>query len=165
MSSSKAGWEIGDVSLIIPHQANTRIIESAAKRLSLPMDKFFVNLERYGNTSAASIPIALTEAISVGKVRPGDKIVLVAFGAGLTWGAAAIEWGMPPAPSTKSFLDRLLTKITFFFAGARSWLLRSERHAYNWAMGPVGKDDWRGRMRQRMDRARTSFRDSFRPPE
>ena len=73
MSCSKAGWEIGDVSLIIPHQANTRIIESAAKRLGLPMDKFFVNLERYGNTSAASIPIALTEAISARQGAAGRQ--------------------------------------------------------------------------------------------
>ncbi len=161
----KAGWEIGDVSLIIPHQANTRIIESAAKRLNLPLDKFFINLERYGNTSAASIPIALTEAISQGKVRPGDKLVLVAFGAGLTWGAAAVEWGVPPEPTTKSFFDRLLAKISFFFAGARSLVLRTERHTYNWIMGPVGKDDWRGRMRQRMDRARSNIRDNFREPD
>lgn len=158
----KAGWTLADVNLIIPHQANTRIIESAAKRLNLPMEKFYVNLERYGNTSAASIPIALTEAISQGKVRPGDKLVLVAFGAGLTWGAAAIEWGMPPEPTTKSFFDRLLTKISLFFAGARSLVLRTERHTYNWIMGPVGKDDWRGRMRQRMDRARANIRDGFR---
>jgi 3-oxoacyl-[acyl-carrier-protein] synthase III len=160
----KAGWEIGDVSLIIPHQANTRIIESAAKRLNLPMERFYVNLERYGNTSAASIPIALTEAIVAGKIRPGDKLVLVAFGAGLTWGAAAVEWGMPPAPTTRSFFDRLLTKVSFFFAGARSLVLRSERHAYNWVMGPVGKDDWRGRLRKRMDRLRANIRDNFRDP-
>ncbi len=147
----KAGWRMDDVRLIIPHQANTRIIESAAKRLGLPMDRFFVNLERYGNTSAASIPIALTEAVAQGKVRPGDKLVLVGFGAGLTWAAAAVEWGIPAAPSTKGWLDRLLAKIDLFFAGTRSWLLRSERHAYNWAMGPVGKEDWRGRLRKRVD--------------
>jgi 3-oxoacyl-[acyl-carrier-protein] synthase-3 len=157
----KAGWEIGDVSLIIPHQANTRIIESAAKRLNLSMDKFYINLERYGNTSAASIPIALTEAVAQGKVLPGDKLVLVAFGAGLTWGAAAIEWGVPPEPTPKSFMDRLLARIDFFFAGARSLARRTERHFYNWIMGPVGKDDWRGRMRQRMDRARANIRDNF----
>lgn len=161
----KAGWEIGDVSLIIPHQANTRIIESAAKRLNLPMDRFFINLERFGNTSAASIPIALAEAIAQGKVRPGDKLVLVAFGAGLTWGAAAVEWGVPPPPTTRSFFDRLLTHTGFFFAGARSLVLRTERHIYNWIMGPVGKDDWRGRMRQRMDRARSNIRDNFRGAE
>jgi 3-oxoacyl-[acyl-carrier-protein] synthase-3 len=157
----KAGWRISDVRLIIPHQANTRIIESAAKRLGLPMEKFFINLERYGNTSAASIPIALTEAVAKGRVLPGDKLVLVAFGAGLTWGAAAVEWGVPPAPSTKTWLDRLLAQIDLFFAGTRSWILRSERHAYNWAMGPVGKDDWRGRMRKRIDDWRDGMKERF----
>jgi 3-oxoacyl-[acyl-carrier-protein] synthase-3 len=157
----KAGWQISDIKLIIPHQANTRIIESAAKRLGLPMDKFFINLERYGNTSAASIPIALTEAVSQGRVRPGDKLVLVAFGAGLTWGAAAVEWGLPPARTTKTWLDRLLAQIDLFFASTRSWILRTERHAYNWAMGPVGKDDWRGRMRQRIDHWRDRARERF----
>ncbi len=147
----KAGWQMADVKLIIPHQANTRIIESAAKRLGLPMDKFFVNLERYGNTSAASIPIALTEAVALGKVRPGDKLVLVGFGAGLTWAAAAVEWGLPVQPTTRTWLDRLIAKIDLFFAGGRSRVLRSERHAYNWVMGPVGKEDWRGRMRRRVD--------------
>ena len=78
-----------ELELIIPHQANTRIIDSAAKRLGLPLDKFFVNLDRYGNTSAASIPIALCEAIAAGRVQTGDKLVLVGFGAGLTWAAAA----------------------------------------------------------------------------
>ncbi len=154
----KAGWEMSDVSLIIPHQANTRIIESAAKRLGLPMEKFFVNLERYGNTSAASIPIALTEAVAQGKVHPGDRLVLVGFGAGLTWAAAAVEWGVPPAPSTKTWLDRFLALIDLFFAGTRSWILRTERHTYNWVMGPVGKDDWRGRLRKRVDGWRSRVR-------
>lgn len=157
----KAGWQLSDIQLIIPHQANTRIIESAAKRLGLPLEKFFINLERYGNTSAASIPIALTEAVTQGIVHPGDKLVLVGFGAGLTWAAAAIEWGVPPPPSTKGWLDRFLAKIDLFFAGARSWVLRSERHAYNWVMGPVGKEDWRGRMRRRMDAARANARRKF----
>lgn len=154
----KAGWAMADVSVIIPHQANTRIIESAAKRLGLPMDKFFVNLDRYGNTSAASIPIALSEAVTQGRVRPGDKIVLVGFGAGLTWAAAAVEWGVPAAPSTKTLLDRFLALIDLFFAGSRSWALRSERHAYNWVMGPVGKDNWRGHLRKRVDAWRESVR-------
>lgn len=157
----KAGWEIEDVSLIIPHQANTRIIESAAKRLGLPMDKFFVNLERYGNTSAASIPIALTEAVTQGKIHAGDKLVLVGFGAGLTWAAAALEWGMAPEPSTRTWLDRVLATIDLFFAGTRSRILRSERHAYNWVMGPVGKDDWRGRMRKRVDEWRERMREGL----
>ena len=154
----RAGWELEDVSLFIPHQANTRIIESAAKRLGLPVDKFFVNLERYGNTSAASIPIALTEAVAAGRVHGGDKLVFVGFGAGLTWAAAAVEWGAPPPPTAKTRLGRLLARLGFLFAGLRSWMIRSERHAYNWAMGPVGKDDWRGRLRKRVDTWRHDLR-------
>ena len=82
----KAGWSQDDVDLIIPHQANVRIIEAVAKGLDLPMDQMYVNLDRYGNTSAASVPIALAEAVNEGRVQVGDKIVFVAFGAGFTSG-------------------------------------------------------------------------------
>jgi len=88
----KAGLTNADIALFIPHQANIRIIEAAAKRLDLPMDKVFVNIDKYGNTSAASVGIALDEAVSQGRVKKGDKVVLVAFGAGLTWASAVIEW-------------------------------------------------------------------------
>ena len=81
-----------DIALMIPHQANTRIIEATAKRIKLPMDRVFVNIYKYGNTSAASIPIAFDEAVREGRIKKGDKIVLVAFGAGFTWGSALIEW-------------------------------------------------------------------------
>ena len=81
-----------EISLLIPHQANTRIIESVAKRLKLPMEKVFVNIEKYGNTSSASIPIALDEALKSGKIKKGDYILFVAFGAGLTWGATLVKW-------------------------------------------------------------------------
>ncbi len=81
-----------DISLMIPHQANIRIIEATAKRIKLPMDRVYVNIHKYGNTSAASIPIALDEAVREGRIQTGDKIVLVAFGAGFTWGATLIEW-------------------------------------------------------------------------
>lgn len=94
---AKAGWTQDEVDLIIPHQANARIIEAVAKGLDLPMDRIFVNLDRYGNTSAASVPIALTEAVAEGRVKPGDKIVFVAFGAGFTSGAVALEWTEDPA--------------------------------------------------------------------
>jgi 3-oxoacyl-[acyl-carrier-protein] synthase-3 len=80
------------LSLLIPHQANLRIIQATAKRLGLPMEKVMINIEKYGNTSAASIPIALDEAINTGRVRSGDYILLEAFGAGLTWGSALIKW-------------------------------------------------------------------------
>jgi 3-oxoacyl-[acyl-carrier-protein] synthase-3 len=81
-----------DIDLMIPHQANIRIIEATAKRIKLPMDRVYVNIHKYGNTSAASIPIALDEAVREGRVKSGDRIVLVAFGAGFTWGSVLIEW-------------------------------------------------------------------------
>jgi 3-oxoacyl-[acyl-carrier-protein] synthase-3 len=82
---------IEDVQMVIPHQMNARIIESAAKRLNLPCDKVFVNIQDYGNTSAASVPIAFDECLRQGRIKKGDIIILVAFGAGVTWGANVIE--------------------------------------------------------------------------
>jgi 3-oxoacyl-[acyl-carrier-protein] synthase-3 len=90
-----AGMKLEDVNWIIPHQANIRIIDAAARGLKLPMDKFIVNIERYGNTSTASIPMATVEAIEKGQIKSGDKIVFVGFGAGLTWGAVTAEWTGP----------------------------------------------------------------------
>lgn len=89
---AKCGMTTADVDMIVPHQANMRIIESAVKRLGLPEDKFFVNLDKYGNTSGASIPLALDEAIQAGKIKKGDTVVTVGFGAGLTWAAGAMKW-------------------------------------------------------------------------
>jgi 3-oxoacyl-[acyl-carrier-protein] synthase-3 len=88
-----AGLTSEDVDLFVPHQANIRIIQSSAKRLKLPMEKVFVNVEKYGNTSAASIPIALVEAEREGRIKEGDHVVLVGFGAGLTWASCALKWG------------------------------------------------------------------------
>lgn len=88
----KAGLTPSDIDLFIPHQANIRIIESAAERLNLSMDRVFVNLDKYGNTSSASVGIALHEALLLGKIKEGSKIVMVGFGAGLTWGACVLEW-------------------------------------------------------------------------
>ena len=84
--------DINDIKLIIPHQANHRISEAVAKRLGVGMDKVYSNIHKYGNTTAASIPIALTEAIESGKIGKGDIIILAAFGAGYTWASAAIKW-------------------------------------------------------------------------
>ena len=86
-----AGLTTDDVKLIIPHQANIRIIEAVTTRLKVPEDKVFVNIEKYGNTSSATIPIALCEAIEQGRLNKGDIVVFDAFGAGLTWGAMALK--------------------------------------------------------------------------
>ncbi|MDY6893638.1 MAG: beta-ketoacyl-ACP synthase III [Chloroflexota bacterium] len=88
-----ANLELFDIDLIIPHQANTRIIKTAAKHLDIPLEKFFINMDRYGNTSAASIPIAICEAVEEGRIKEGDRIVLVGFGSGLSWAAMVLEWG------------------------------------------------------------------------
>jgi 3-oxoacyl-[acyl-carrier-protein] synthase-3 len=95
---AKARLRREDVDLFIPHQANMRIIDSAVRRLGLDGSRVFVNLERYGNTSSASIPMALCAAEAQGRLRPGDTVVMVAVGAGLTWGAAAIQWCAHLAP-------------------------------------------------------------------
>jgi 3-oxoacyl-[acyl-carrier-protein] synthase-3 len=96
-SVRKSGLQPSDIDLFIPHQANVRIVEAVAKGLDLPMDKMYVNLDRYGNTSAASVPIALAEAVNEGRVKVGDRIVMVAFGAGFTSGAVTVEWTADPA--------------------------------------------------------------------
>jgi len=89
---NKANLTLDHIDLIIPHQANVRIIDAAVKRLKFPMERVVVNLDKYGNMSSASIPVALHEAISMGKIKRGDKVILVGFGAGLTWGAVLMEW-------------------------------------------------------------------------
>jgi 3-oxoacyl-[acyl-carrier-protein] synthase-3 len=116
----EAGWEADEVDLVIPHQANGRIIDAVRRRIKAPEDKVVVTVNRYGNTSAATIPIALAEAVGDGRVKPGSKMVFVAFGAGMTWGATAFEWGdrvdpigtideeLPPSDS--SALEILKTK-------------------------------------------------------
>ncbi len=98
----RAGMTVDDVDLVVPHQANIRIIESVAKQIGLPLEKVFVNLDRYGNTSAASVPLALTEAIEAGRVHVGSRIVFVAFGSGYTSGAAVIEWTADPALAARA---------------------------------------------------------------
>ncbi|MBM7613621.1 beta-ketoacyl-ACP synthase III [Alkaliphilus hydrothermalis] len=89
---SRAGYDLEDIDFLIPHQANIRIIEGSAKRLKLPMDKVYVNLDKYGNMSAASVPVALDEAVRNGKIKKNDLVVLVAFGGGLTWGSTLLKW-------------------------------------------------------------------------
>lgn len=87
----KAGLTLDDVDWIIPHQANLRIIEAAAREMQVPKDRFVINIEKYGNTSAASIPLALSEYLDAGRIQPDDTLLLVSFGAGLTWGAAVLQ--------------------------------------------------------------------------
>jgi 3-oxoacyl-[acyl-carrier-protein] synthase III len=93
MTLDRAGVTPADVAWFVPHQANVRIIDSAANRLGIPKERTIVNIDRYGNTSAASIPIALAEAADDGRLRDGDLVLLSGFGAGMTWGSALVRWG------------------------------------------------------------------------
>lgn len=94
---SKAGVDRENIDLLVPHQANKRIIDSAVQRFGLSEDKVVINLDRYGNMSSASIPVALDEAIAAGRVKEGDNVILVGFGGGLTWGATLLKWSTTPA--------------------------------------------------------------------
>lgn len=98
---AKAQLTVDDIDLFIPHQANTRIIDSGVRRLGIPTDRVFVNIERYGNTSSASIPIALCEAEEQDRLHPGDTVAMVGFGAGLTWGAGVVQWAAHVEPETE----------------------------------------------------------------
>jgi 3-oxoacyl-[acyl-carrier-protein] synthase-3 len=123
-----AGLTMEDLQLVIPHQANKRIIDSAARSLGLPEDRFVVNLDRYGNTSAASIPIAVCEAIAQGRLRPDDHMVMVGFGGGLTWGAAVVKWDVTP-PAEISTWRRLRRRALYELAKVRSAVRRGVRRA------------------------------------
>jgi 3-oxoacyl-[acyl-carrier-protein] synthase-3 len=92
---SKSDLEPDDIDLVVPHQANQRIIEATARRLKVPMSSVVMNIARYGNTSAASIPIAMAEAWEHGQIQPGQQLLLTAFGAGLAWGSLVLDWTLP----------------------------------------------------------------------
>lgn len=98
----RAGLKLEDVDLLIPHQANVRIIDATARRLGVDSSKVFVNIHSYGNTSAATIPVALTEALEQGRIQPGSVVAFTAFGGGLTWGSAIYKWGSRVDPIGES---------------------------------------------------------------
>ncbi len=135
-----AGLTLDDIALVVPHQANRRIIESAARSLNLPEDRFVVNLDRYGNTSTASIPIAICEAVAAGRVRPNDLIVLV--GAGLTWGAAVVQWNVTIRPEVSAW-HRLNRRAVYRLSRVRSALRRGLRRVEGVVFGqqsPEGQE-------------------------
>lgn len=117
----KANIPLDELDLLIPHQANLRIIDYAAKALGLPSDKVFLNLEKYGNTSAASIPLALVEAIEEKRVNPGDHLAFVGFGAGLTWGACALEWTEPTVPRATTPQRAAQSRLRYQWANFKSF--------------------------------------------
>jgi 3-oxoacyl-[acyl-carrier-protein] synthase-3 len=123
----QAGLTLDDVALIIPHQANQRIIRTATRRLRVGDEKVFINVDRYGNTSSASVPIALCEAVEAGRIQPGDNVVLVGFGAGLTWAAAAVQWAAPWPLAPVSRQQRLAWRGRRILARIRSGWRRLSR--------------------------------------
>jgi len=120
-----ADINVEDINLVIPHQANLRILQAAARKLGIDSDKFMSNVERYGNTSAASIPIALCEAIEERRIQNKDHIALVGFGGGLTWASMVIRWGIPkPSEQHGSLLNRQRRHVQYRIA---KWRSRSRR--------------------------------------
>ena len=132
----KAGLTLDDIQLFVPHQANLRIIQAAARTLNLRDDRIFVNLEKYGNTSSASIPMALCEAVDSGRLKPGDKIVLVGFGAGLAWAAATVEWGVPEPLYKPNALIRAARRVIYPLAAIRSRVVKILRRVEARLFGP-----------------------------
>ena len=92
LAAEQAGLKVEDLDLIIPHQANIRIVQTAIKRLKLPAERFYINIQDFGNISSACIPLALSQQDEQGRLKKGDKICVVGFGAGLTYGASIFEW-------------------------------------------------------------------------
>ena len=166
--AEQAGWALDEISLIIPHQANQRIIQSSASRLKLPPERVFSNLERYGNTSAASIPIALCEAVEQGRIHPDDRLILVGFGAGLTWAAAAVQWGVPLPLEPLPWWRRLWRWLSYRGARWRSLTLRTLRKLAGLLSGPAHSNGWRTRLstwRERRRQAQKEPAPRQAPPE
>lgn len=123
----EAGLTPDDVDLFVPHQANQRILEAAGRALNLPPEKMYSNLERYGNTSAASIPIALCEAVEEGRIHRDDVVVCVGFGAGLTWGATALRWSVPLPTAPPTVWGKARYRMWRGYASVRSLIRRVVR--------------------------------------
>jgi 3-hydroxy-3-methylglutaryl CoA synthase len=135
-----SGLKPEHISLFIPHQANSRIMEATAKRLGLPKDKVYSNVREYGNTSAASIPIALCEALKTGRVAVGDYLVLSSFGAGLTWAALALRWSVP-IPTHVTAWQPIKRQVQTRMAAVRSVLRRGDRAVRTQIDRRLGKGD------------------------
>jgi 3-oxoacyl-[acyl-carrier-protein] synthase-3 len=121
----QAGLTLDDIELFVPHQANLRIIQAGARALGVDESRVFVNLEKYGKTSSARIPLARCEAVECGRIRPGDHIVLIGFGAGLAWAAAAVQWGPPPEPRKRTTREKAVRAVIYPFAMVRSRVVRA----------------------------------------
>jgi 3-oxoacyl-[acyl-carrier-protein] synthase-3 len=133
-----ANLHIDDVDLIIPHQANVRIIDTAARRLKVPIERFYLNVDRTGNTSAASIPIALCDAVEAGLLHPDDNVVFVGFGGGLSWAASVVKWDVSPTDMT--LRDREWGRVRYVLARGRSRLRQLGRRVFDFFAGSPTPD-------------------------
>jgi 3-oxoacyl-[acyl-carrier-protein] synthase-3 len=128
----RADLKMDDISLIIPHQANLRIIRAVAKSLHVPVERMYINVDRYGNTSAASVPMALCETIDEGRIKPGDNIVLVAFGTGLSWAAVTLRWGVPVSVPARPWWRNAVQVLRSRKAAVKSASRRASRKIDAW---------------------------------
>jgi len=148
-----ANLKMSDVKLVVPHQANTRILKSAARSLKIDENLFMSNIERYGNTSAASIPIALCEAVESGKIKADDHIVFIGFGGGLSWASMVVKWGNPMHEERRqAFLNRRRRRqFVYIFADWRRRLTRVSRQIEDTLNRIRPKQGRMGRLRQKLD--------------
>jgi 3-oxoacyl-[acyl-carrier-protein] synthase-3 len=144
----EADIALNQIDLLIPHQANLRIIAAASKALNLPDEKVMVNLQKYGNTSAASVPIAFCEAIEEKRLKPGDNVVLVSFGGGLSWAAAAVKFDPVMLPEKRTTMDLVKRWFDYNLASARS-VVSHTRHHLDGMMGRA-----RNRLQSRLERGK-----------
>ncbi|GIK66256.1 MAG: hypothetical protein BroJett018_40500 [Chloroflexota bacterium] len=147
-----ADLTVEDVTLIVPHQANQRIIESAARSLKLAEDKLYSNISRYGNTSAASIPIALCEAIEENRIKPGDNIVFVGFGGGLAWASMVVKWAVIPEKRNQTIMDAR-RQITYWYATQRQGVVKTWRRVYNRLAGSATPNATMENLRKKLERS------------
>jgi 3-oxoacyl-[acyl-carrier-protein] synthase-3 len=144
----EAELTLDDIDVVVPHQANDRILQSAAKKLGLSKDKFVSTVDRYGNTSAASIPIALCEAIKEDRIKEDDNVVFVGFGGGLTWAAMVIKWGQPEEDDRNTSLNQQRRQLTYFMA---RWRARYKRYRRRFDSGLRPESIRINRLRNRVD--------------
>lgn len=135
---TKAELTMDEVSLIVPHQANTRIIEAAAKRLKVSADRFHINLDLAGNTSAASIPVALCDAVEAGRLKPDDNVVFVGFGGGLTWASSVVKWNVTPPEISRR--EREWKRARYMLARSRSTMRKVRRRLVDRVAGSPTPD-------------------------
>jgi len=136
----KAGLTLADVSLVVPHQANQRILSAAARSLNLPEAIFYSNVHKYGNMSAASIPVALCEAEKDGRIKPNDRLIFIGFGGGLTWGTMVIQWDGVTSKATRGLPTHLLRgrrQAEYAVGFWRGNVMRIFRRAESWVRGPA----------------------------